>query len=160
MSGKAKDTFNADLAKRKAEKEGEGSSTAESSSPTNFEAGPKSLNVEVNGEQFKVNISYDGDTSGTDSAKVSPQVATPVSSGGATKEVLAPLEGKAYMTKDSSETAVKVGDKINEGDIVCYIEAMKVINAVKSEHAGTVVEICFGDADDVFDDDVLFKLAD
>ena len=35
---------------------------------------------------------------------------------------------------------------------------MKVINAVKSEHAGVVAEICFSDADDVFDDDVLVRL--
>lgn len=156
MSGKAKDAFNVDLAKRKAEQSSSSTENTPGAAQSSFEAGPKSLNVEVNGEQFKVNISYgDEPTSSNDSAKQ----AAPPNPSGTSKEVLAPLEGKAYMTKDSSETAVKVGDKVNEGDIICYIEAMKVINAVKSEHSGTVSEICFSDADDVFDDDVLFKLS-
>ncbi len=156
MSGKAKKSFNADLAKRKAEKEA-GSAPVQAASATSFEAGPKSLNVEVNGEQFKVNISYDGDTSApsTSSESTAP---TPVASG-ESKEILAPLEGKVHITKDSSETAVKVGDAIRAGDTVCYIEAMKVINAVKSEFDGTITELCFADGDDVYDDDVLFVIS-
>jgi len=155
MSGKAKASFNTDLEKRKAEQSGT-TSAIPAASQSDFVSGPKSLNVEVNGQNYKVNISYDGDSSGSSTAEISN---TPIpASNGAQKEVLAPLEGKAYMTKDASEQAVKIGDTINEGDIICYIEAMKVINAVKSEHAGVVAEICFSDADDVFDDDVLVRL--
>jgi len=69
------------------------------------------------------------------------------------------LEGKAFLTKDSLEKGIKLGDRIEEGDIVCYIEAMKVTNAVKSDKAGTIVEICFKDGDDIYDDDVLVRLS-
>ena len=63
------------------------------------------------------------------------------------------------MTKDSSETPIKVGDDIIVGQTVAYIEAMKVINAITSDKAGKVVEICFKDGQDVEEDDVIVKLA-
>lgn len=155
MSGKAKASFNTDLKKRKEEQSGS-TGAIPATSQSDFVTGPKSLNVEVNGQNYKVNISYDGDSS---SSSLADPSSTPAPSSSVNqKEVLAPLEGKAYMTKDASEQAVKIGDTINEGDTLCYIEAMKVINAVKSEHAGVVTEICFSDADDVFDDDVLIRL--
>ena len=78
---------------------------------------------------------------------------------GSTKAITAPLEGKIYMTKDAGEKPLKVGDQVTKGDIVCYIEAMKVTNAVKADQEGTVVDILIGEGDDVFDDDVLIKLS-
>ncbi|MFY0625406.1 MAG: oxaloacetate decarboxylase [Reichenbachiella sp.] len=154
-SGKAKKSFEADLAKRKAESSAPSAST--NGNDGSFELGPKSIDVDVNGEKFRVNISYNGDNSPSSDSSSAPAMAAP-SVNGETQEVLAPLEGKVYLTKDTSETAKKVGDQVNAGDIVCYIEAMKVTNAVKSEFSGTIVEICMKDGDDVFDDDVLIKL--
>ena len=157
-SGKAKKSFEEDLAKKKAEAN---APIVASSTPTNdtasWDLGPKSIQVDVNGEKFAVNISYGGEN--TPSAPAAEnKVATQPSSNGQMKEVLAPLEGKVFFTKDSSEVAKKVGDAVNEGDILCYIEAMKVVNAVKSDQAGVVAEVCFSDGDDIIDDDVLFKL--
>ena len=80
---------------------------------------------------------------------------TATQASGETIEILAPLEGKAFLTKDSLEKGIAVGDKIEEGDIVCYIEAMKVTNAVKSDKAGNIEEICFKDGDDIYDDDAV-----
>ena len=152
-SGKAKQAFEADLAKRKAEAE----APAVKADGGNIDLGPRSIDVDVNGEKFHVTISYNGDSSGSEAAG---QTATPAaSSNGTTQEILAPLEGKVYLTKDSSETPKKVGDHINEGDVICYIEAMKVTNAVKADKSGTIVEICLKDGEDVFDDDVLMKLS-
>jgi len=147
-SGKAKSAFEADLAKKKQASEAPASSQ-------NRDLGPSLLNVEVNGEKFQVKINYDGQ-SASDEA-IPESVASPTTSG-QIQEILAPLEGKAFLTKDTGETAIKVGDQINEGDVVCYIEAMKVINAVKADKTGKVVEICFSDGDDILDDDVLVKL--
>ncbi len=73
-------------------------------------------------------------------------------------EVLSPLEGKFYLTKNSNQSQVKIGDQIKKGDTICYIESMKVINAIKSEHSGKIVQICFENGQEVFDDDVLFIL--
>ena len=74
-------------------------------------------------------------------------------------EVLAPLEGKAYMVSNSSETPKKVGDHVEEGDIICYIEAMKVFNRIKAEKAGTITSINFTSGDSVEEDDVLMTIA-
>lgn len=78
---------------------------------------------------------------------------------GKEKHVLAPLEGKFFLTKDSSEKPVKVGDVIKKDDIIGYIESMKTYNAIASEEDGTVTEICFANGDSVDEDDVLIKLA-
>ena len=60
------------------------------------------------------------------------------------------------MTKDPKDTPVKVNDIVKKGDVICYIESMKVINAIKSEYSGKIVKVCIDEGDDVFDDDILF----
>ncbi|MEM8895967.1 MAG: biotin/lipoyl-containing protein [Bacteroidota bacterium] len=159
-SGKAKANFEADLAKKK----GAASTPVSTDKPAVAVAPtqPKSLNIDVNGEQFKVHISYGEDattpapapSTNGQSSNESPKVAVT----GNLKEILAPLEGKVFFTKEGGEQAKKVGDVIKAGDIVCYIESMKVINAVKSDQAGTIAEVCFADGEEVLDDDVLFKV--
>ena len=59
---------------------------------------------------------------------------------------------------NAQETPVKVGDKVNKGDVICYIEAMKTYNAVSAEFSGTVTAICFNQGDAVSEDDVLMKI--
>ena len=71
-------------------------------------------------------------------------------------KILSPIEGKVFLTKDSSEKGVKVGDVIKKGDVICYIESMKVVNAIKSEFSGKIEQICFKDGEDIYDDDILF----
>jgi pyruvate carboxylase subunit B len=152
-SGKAKEGFEKDLAERRKPAE---------THTASVQAGafqPKSLNVNVNGEQFKVTVSYDSAVSPEGSPKSSANTETPAVNGVATKEIVAPLEGKIYMTKDSSDKELKIGDHVSKGDVVCYIEAMKVTNAVKSDVEGKVVDILVKEGDDVLDDDVLIKLS-
>ncbi|XP_042439953.1 biotin carboxyl carrier protein of acetyl-CoA carboxylase 2, chloroplastic-like [Zingiber officinale] len=36
---------------------------------------------------------------------------------------------------------VKPGDKVNKGQVLCIIEAMKLMNEIEADQAGTVVEI-------------------
>ncbi len=72
------------------------------------------------------------------------------------KQVTSPIEGRVFLTKDPKDIPVKVGDDIQKGDVICYIESMKVINAIKSEFSGKIMQICFNDGDDIYDDDILF----
>jgi pyruvate carboxylase subunit B len=72
------------------------------------------------------------------------------------KQILSPIEGRVFLTKDPKDTAVKVNDNVKKGDVICYIESMKVINAIKSEYSGKIVKVCFNEGDDLFDDDILF----
>lgn len=142
-SGKAKADFEADLAKRKAEK----------NAPKGA-AQPEVLTLTVNGETYKVNITY-GDAPAP--AAQASQAAAPVATGDA-KEIQAPLEGKFFLTKAAGDPAIKVGDMVQEGDVICYIEAMKTYNAVRSEYSGKVLEICMNPGDNVFEEDVLIKI--
>lgn len=72
------------------------------------------------------------------------------------KQILSPIEGRVFLTKDPKDTPVKVNDIVKKGDVICYIESMKVINAIKSEYSGKIVKVCIDEGDDVFDDDILF----
>ena len=72
------------------------------------------------------------------------------------KQILSPIEGRVFLTKDPKDTSVKVNDIVKKGDVICYIESMKVINAIKSEYSGKIVKVCIDEGDDVFDDDILF----
>ena len=156
-SGKAKADFEADLAEKKAAAEPK---PAVVEVPTGaFE--PKSMVIDVNGEKFKVGVSYDGAEAAPATASSAPakEEAAPAVNGSVASEVIAPLEGKFMLTKDTSETALKVGDTVKEGDLVCYIESMKTYNAVVAESDGTVVAILKANGDNVDEDDVLVQLS-
>ena len=71
---------------------------------------------------------------------------------------MAPLEGKFFLTKNTQETPIKVGDRVKKGDLLCYIEAMKTYNAIRSDVEGTVTAICLNSGDSVSEDDVLMKI--
>lgn len=58
-------------------------------------------------------------------------------------EVTSPFVGTFYSSS-SPETAafVKVGDKVSKGQVLCIVEAMKIMNEIESEVSGEVVDIC------------------
>ena len=62
------------------------------------------------------------------------------------------------LTKDTSETPLKVGDVVKEGDLICYIESMKTYNAIIAETSGKIVEVCLANGDNVEEDEVILKL--
>ncbi len=47
------------------------------------------------------------------------------------------------------DVAVRVGDEVAAGDVVCYIESMNIMNEVKTDVAGRVVEIAAQDGEPV-----------
>jgi acetyl-CoA carboxylase biotin carboxyl carrier protein len=59
------------------------------------------------------------------------------------KEVNSPLAGVFYSAP-SPESApfVKVGDKVKKGDVLCIIEAMKLMNEITAEADGEIADIC------------------
>ena len=58
--------------------------------------------------------------------------------------VNAPLLGIFYATVGEKK-AIKEGDKVSEGDVLCTIEAMKMMNEVKAPVSGVVKEVCVSD---------------
>ena len=61
-------------------------------------------------------------------------------------EVLSPIIGTAYLAPEpGGKKFVEVGKKINKGDTIMIVEAMKTMNHVPSPIAGTVKKICVED---------------
>ena len=58
--------------------------------------------------------------------------------------VNAPLLGIFYASVGEKK-AIKEGDKVSEGDVLCTIEAMKMMNEVKAPVSGVVKEVCVSD---------------
>lgn len=53
-----------------------------------------------------------------------------------------PMAGTFYRSPAPGEPSfVKVGDKVQKGQVVCIIEAMKLMNEIEADQSGTVVEI-------------------
>ena len=171
-SGKAKVEFKADVAKRKAEKANAGKPTvpATPAAPAPAPAAaltmpttPQVMTVDVNGQAYRVTVAFGDTNSATPEVKptAAPAPTAPETTNapaGAGKEVLSPLEGKFFLIKNASDTPVKVGDVVKEGDVLCYVEAMKTYNAVRAEFGGTITAICLSSGDAVSEDDVLMTI--
>ena len=70
-----------------------------------------------------------------------------------------PMVGTFYSKPSpNAESFVKVGDYVKKGQIVCIVEAMKLMNEIESEVDGEIVEICFNDEDMVEYGSILFKV--
>ena len=75
-------------------------------------------------------------------------------------EVKAPMIGTFYQSSEpDAEAFVKVGDPINEGDTLCIIEAMKMMNKIESDISGTVERVLVQNGDPVEFDQVLFLVS-
>lgn len=74
-------------------------------------------------------------------------------------QVKAPLVATYYSRKSpSTPPFVSVGDKVKVNQALCILEAMKVMNEVKSLVSGTIVKVARNDGDLVAFDDVLFEI--
>ena len=73
------------------------------------------------------------------------------------KSINSPMVGTFYSSPNpGADSFVKVGDKASEGDVLCIIEAMKMMNEVKSDYNGIIKEVLISDADPVEYGEALF----
>jgi acetyl-CoA carboxylase biotin carboxyl carrier protein len=78
-------------------------------------------------------------------------------SGKKTLEVKSPMIGTFYRSSSPDNPPfVSVGDKIQKGQTVCIIEAMKLFNEIESEVSGTIVKVMVENSSPVEYDQVLF----
>ncbi len=74
-------------------------------------------------------------------------------------EVKSPMVGVFYKSASpTSEPFVKVGSKVKKGDVLCIIEAMKLMNEIYAEQDGTISEVCLNDGDVAEYAQVLFRI--
>lgn len=77
-----------------------------------------------------------------------------------TEEITAPMVGTFYKASSPDADAfVKVGDAVDEGTVVCIIEAMKVMNQIKAEKTGVIQRILIDDSSPVEFGQGLFVIA-
>ena len=75
-------------------------------------------------------------------------------------EVKAPMIGTFYQSSEPGAKAfVKVGDPISEGDTLCIIEAMKMMNKIESDISGIIERVLVQNGDPVEFDQVLFLVS-
>src|SRR6185295_2118342 len=74
-------------------------------------------------------------------------------------EVKSPMVGTYYKSPEPGAKAyVAVGDRVSKGQILCIIEAMKIMNEIESEYSGVIKEILAQDAQPVEYGQVLYKI--
>ena len=74
-------------------------------------------------------------------------------------EITAPMVGTFYRAASpDAEAFVLMDDVVDEETVVCIIEAMKVMNEIKAEKSGRIVEICADNGQAVEYGQVLFRI--
>ena len=74
-------------------------------------------------------------------------------------EVRSPMVGTFYSKPEpGAQPYVHVGSQVATGQVLCIIEAMKIMNEIESEVSGTVREICVTDAHPVEFGQALFRI--
>tara|TARA_Y100000817_G_C16549806_1_gene408268 strand:- start:164 stop:610 length:447 start_codon:yes stop_codon:yes gene_type:complete len=75
-------------------------------------------------------------------------------------EVKAPMIGTYYQAAEpGAEAFVKVGDPVSQGDTLCIIEAMKMMNKIESDVDGIIERVLVQNGDPVEFDEVLFLIS-
>jgi acetyl-CoA carboxylase biotin carboxyl carrier protein len=91
------------------------------------------------------------------SAPVASAPAAPAAAEGA--EITSPMVGTFYRkAAPDAPNFVDVGSTVSEGQTLCIIEAMKVMNEIKAERSGTICAVVAEDANPVQYGDVLFRI--
>ncbi len=92
-------------------------------------------------------------------APVAAAAAAPVAIVQEGEDITSPMVGTFYRrSSPEAEAFVNVGDAVSQGQTLCIIEAMKVMNEIKAEKSGTILAILADDTTPVQYGDVLFRV--
>ena len=85
--------------------------------------------------------------------------AAPPSAESSLLEVKSPMVGTFYPAPEpGAKPYVTAGAKVTKGQVLCIVEAMKIMNEIECEFAGTIKEVCVTDAHPVEYGQVLFRI--
>lgn len=75
------------------------------------------------------------------------------------EEIKSPMVGVFYTAASPEEAPfVSVGTKVKQGDVICIVEAMKLMNEIVAERDGEIVEICASNGEIVEYGQLLFRM--
>ncbi|MDD9898318.1 MAG: acetyl-CoA carboxylase biotin carboxyl carrier protein [Candidatus Melainabacteria bacterium] len=123
--------------------------------------------IEVEADGMKIKVRSESSVVAAPAA-VAAATAAPAANGAAPAapadsnliEIKSPMVGTFYSAASPDADAfVKVGDKVAKGDTLCIVEAMKLMNELPSDAAGTVKEICVQNGEAVSYGQVIMRLA-
>lgn len=73
--------------------------------------------------------------------------------------IKSPIVGTYYEAPSpESDPFIKVGDKVKKGDVLCIVEAMKIMNEIESEYDGTITKMLVSNSQPVEFDQPLFEI--
>lgn len=76
------------------------------------------------------------------------------------KYIRSPFVGTFYAAPSpDADPFVKVGQSVAKGDVLCIVEAMKLMNEIEAESSGTITEILVNNAEPVEYDQPIFVIA-
>ncbi|MFZ1729232.1 MAG: acetyl-CoA carboxylase biotin carboxyl carrier protein [Bacteroidota bacterium] len=118
------------------------------------------LELEEDGKRIRITRSFAGESSAMLAVApqaqqihtaVAPVAPTPeVSTAGNYHEVRSPIVGTFYRSSSPDAAPfVQTGDSVSKGQVVCIIEAMKIMNEIESDASGRIVKILVEDAQPV-----------
>jgi acetyl-CoA carboxylase biotin carboxyl carrier protein len=83
-------------------------------------------------------------------AAVEPLNTAAATAGPAGHQVKSPMVGTFYRSPSPEASAfIEVGKTVNQGDAICIIEAMKMMNQIEADASGTILAILVEDGDPV-----------
>lgn len=75
------------------------------------------------------------------------------------EEIKSPMVGVFYTAASPEEAPfVSVGSRVKQGDVICIVEAMKLMNEIVAERDGEIVEICASNGEIVEYGQLLFRM--
>jgi len=87
---------------------------------------------------------------------IMPKEKTEIKDGNVVKS---PIVGTFYQSSSPEKPPiVKIGDKVKEGDLLCIIEAMKIMNEIKSPYTGDIAEVMVSNEEMVEYGQPLFRI--
>lgn len=95
----------------------------------------------------------------TQQAVLQSQTPQPTAPANNYSEVTSPMVGTFY-SRPAADAApyVQVGDVVKKGQVLCIIEAMKIMNEIESDTSGRVVQVCLEDSQMVEYGEVIFRI--
>ena len=89
-----------------------------------------------------------------------PQKPDPLIENSEGEVITSPMVGTFYAAASpGAKPFISVGDEIQEGDVVCIVEAMKMMNEIKSDYSGKVISVLAENSEPVEFGQALFVVA-
>ena len=103
----------------------------------------KVYKIKVNGKSYRVELEEIEQVDTAPIEEKRKQETKKIVNNDGGKEVVSPIQGQVTNIK------VKVGDKVQKGDVLLIIEAMKLMNEIEADASGKVTEICVKNGDSI-----------